>query len=79
MAGLAKAEMGVEALDVLADRAYFSGEEVLACEQAGITPYMPRPLTSGAKAEGRFGKQDFVYSPGDDSIAAPPASGSSAT
>ena len=22
---------------------------------------MPKPLTSGAKAEGRFGKQDFVY------------------
>lgn len=23
-------------------------------------------MTSGAKAEGRFGKQDFVYKPGDD-------------
>jgi hypothetical protein len=46
---------------VLADRGYFDGEEVLACEGIGITPYVPKPLTSGSKAKGRFGKQDFVY------------------
>jgi transposase len=61
MAGQAKAAMGVDALDVLADRGYFSGEEVLACEPLGVTPYVPKPLTSSAKAEGRFGKQDFIY------------------
>ena len=66
MAGQAKAAMGVEALDVLADRGYFSGEEVLACEPLGVTPYVPKPLTSGAKAKGRFGKQDFVYRAEDD-------------
>ena len=38
MAGQAKAAMGVEALDVLADRGYFKGEEVLACEPLGVTP-----------------------------------------
>lgn len=42
-------------------RGYFSGEEILACERAGVTPYVPKPLTSGAKADRRFGKQDFVY------------------
>ena len=41
--------MGVEALDVLADRGYFKGEEVLACEPLGVTPYVPKPLTSGSK------------------------------
>lgn len=61
MAQQAKAATGAENLSVLADRGYFSGEEILACEQAGVTPYMPRPLTSGAKADGRFGKEDFVY------------------
>jgi len=66
MAGQAKTEMGAPALDVLADRGYFSGEEILACEPIGVTPYMPRPLTSGAKADSRFGKQDFVYIPQDD-------------
>jgi transposase len=61
MAGQAKAAMGTDTLDVLADRGYFSGEEVLACEPLGVTPYVPKPLTSGSKAKGRFGKQDFVY------------------
>jgi len=57
----AKDAMGLERLDVLADRGYFSGEEILACEAIGVTPYVPKPLTSGAKADGRFGKQDFAY------------------
>ena len=49
------------ALTVLADRGYFSGEQILACEQAGITALVPKPLTSGSKADGRFDKRDFVY------------------
>jgi transposase len=66
MAGQAKAAMAADDLEVLADRGYFSGEQVLACEQLGVTPYVPRPLTSGAKAHGRFGKQDFVYVPDEN-------------
>ena len=57
----AKAVLEADALDVVADRGYFNGEEILACEEAGITVTLPKPMTSGAKAEGRFGKQDFVY------------------
>ena len=66
IAGQAKAAMELQALDVLADRGYFDGEEVLACEGIGVTPYVPKPLTSGSKAKGRFGKQDFVYLADDD-------------
>ncbi len=66
MAAQAKDAMGVETLDALADRGYFSGEEILACEAMGVTSYVPKPLTSGAKANGRFGKQDFVYLPDQD-------------
>ena len=51
---------------MLADRGYFDGEEVLACEAIGVMPYVPKPLTSGSKAKGRFGKQDFVYLADDD-------------
>ena len=51
---------------MLADRGYFSGEEILACEALGATPFVPKTLTSGAKANGRFGKQDFVYLPDQD-------------
>ena len=61
MAKEAKATLGVENLDAVADRGYFSSEEILACENAGITVTLPKPMTSNSKAEGRFGKQDFRY------------------
>ena len=62
----AKATLGVEKLDAVADRGYFDSEEILACENAGITVTLPKPMTSNAKAEGRFGKQDFRYVAGED-------------
>ena len=65
------AETGADGLTVLADRGYFSGEEVVACEVAGITSIVPKPLTLGAKADGRFGKQDFVYQPETDTYRCP--------
>jgi transposase len=61
MAKATKATLEATTLDVIADRGYFSGEEILACDQAGITVTLPKPMTSNAKAEGRFGKQDFRY------------------
>jgi transposase len=61
-----KATLQTDALEAVADRGYFNGEEILACDQAGITVTLPKPLTSGAKSEGRFGKQDFVYLPEED-------------
>ncbi len=61
MAKQTKAALETEALDVVTDRGYFKGEEILACDEAGITVTLPKPLTSGIKAKGRFGKQDFVY------------------
>jgi transposase len=42
-----------------------------AIRNAGITAYVPKPLTSGAKADGRFGKQDFVYMPDRDEYRCP--------
>jgi transposase len=62
----AKATLQTDTLEAVADRGYFSGEEILACEQAGITVTLPKPMTSGAKSDGRFGKQDFVYLPEED-------------
>jgi transposase len=62
----AKAVLKVEKLEAVADRGYFNGAEILACEQAGIAVTLPKPMTSGAKSEGRFGKQDLVYLPDED-------------
>jgi transposase len=66
VAAQARTEMGVETLDAVADRGYYEGEEIKACEESGITVTLPKPQTSGAKAAGRFGKQDFVYIAADD-------------
>jgi transposase len=66
MAKAAKVTLEVEKLDAVADRGYFSGEEILACENAGIAVTLPKPMTSNSKAEGRFGKQDFRYVADED-------------
>jgi transposase len=71
MANHARAAMGTEELTVIADRGYFSGDEILACDQAGITPFVPKPLNSNSKAEGRFGKPDFIYIASDDEYRCP--------
>src|SRR5260221_3321254 len=67
----AKATLEKHSLDVVADRGYFSGEEILACAEAGITVTLPKPMTSNAKAEGRFGKQDFRYLAEEDVYVCP--------
>ncbi len=61
MSQKAKTEMGTDTLDVVADRGYFDSQEILACSRAGITVTLPKPQTSGAKAKGRFVRQDFRY------------------
>jgi hypothetical protein len=66
MAKEAKATLDVARLDAVADRGYFSSEEILACEDAGITVTLPKPMTSGMMAKGRFGKQDFRYAAKED-------------
>ena len=66
MAEAAKAALHSDNLEVVADRGYFKGEEILACENAGVAVTLPKPQTSGAKSKGRFGKQDFVYLPAED-------------
>src|ERR1700756_2820798 len=66
-----KAALGVEKLDAVADRGYFNSEEIRACEEAGITVTLPKPMTSNAKAEGRFGKQDFRYVADEDIYVCP--------
>ena len=48
-------------LKVVADRGYYKGEEILACEQSGITTFLPKPQTSGNQAKGLFGRRDFIY------------------
>jgi len=71
MAQQAKAAMATVELSVVADRGYFKGEEILACDEAGITTYLPKPQTSGSLSRGLFGKRDFIYIPEDDEYRCP--------
>jgi hypothetical protein len=50
----AKAVLEVETLEAVADRGYWDREEILACDQAGVTVTLPKPMTSSAKFKGRF-------------------------
>jgi len=71
MAEQSRDALKADELEVVADRGYYKGEEIVACEEAGITVFVPKPMTSGAKAEGRFGKQDFAYLAGEDVYVCP--------
>jgi transposase len=71
MARQAKEAIGVEALEVVADRGYFRGEEILACDAERITTFLPKPQTSGSMKKGMFSKRDFIYHPEDDEYTCP--------
>jgi hypothetical protein len=58
MAKETKAALERTNLDVIADRGYFSSEEILECDEAGITVTLPKPMIWNPK---HFGKQDFRY------------------
>jgi transposase len=61
MANQARDAIGTKKVTVLADRGYFTGEQIRQCDEVGITALVPKPLTSNAKFEGRFDKRDFIY------------------
>jgi transposase len=57
----ARDAMGKRTLKAIADRGYYSGPGLKACEDAGVAALVPKPMTSNARAEGRFDKTDFIY------------------
>ncbi len=71
MAAAAGEAMGKKKLQAVADRGYYSGPQIKACHDAGIAAVLPKPMTSNAKAEGRFDKSDFIYIARDDEYQCP--------
>ena len=71
MAKQARDASGVSDLNVVADRGYFKGEEILACHEAGITPYLPKPKTSPNQAKGMYPREAFRYLPESNAYRCP--------
>jgi transposase len=71
MAQKAREAIGSKKLKALADRGYFSGPQILDCEEHGITPLVPKTMTSNNRARGLFDKRDFHYLPQKDEYRCP--------
>jgi transposase len=71
MAKQAKSALGADELSVVADRGYFKSDEIRDCEEAGITTYVPKPLTSPNRAKGHFGRDAFRYIAEDNEYECP--------
>ena len=61
MASKAQEGLGRKGIGVIADRGYYKGTEILDAEKAGVQTFIPKPMTSVSKAQGRFSKADFVF------------------
>jgi len=71
MAIQAKKALHVDKLTAVADRGYYSGEEIKSCGEANIEVYLPKSETSNNQAKGLFGKRDFIYKSEDDEYECP--------
>jgi len=71
MAKLAREAIGRKSLTALADRGYYSGPQIRDCQLGGMTPLVPKTVTSGARADGRFDKRDFLYNKKRDEYRCP--------
>lgn len=71
MARQARNVLGHDVLDVVADRGYYNGEEIRACDQAGIDAYLPKPKTSNNRARGLFDRSAFKYFEDSDEYECP--------
>jgi hypothetical protein len=60
-ANAARENLGVDHIDVVADRGYYKTEDIEDCEAAGVTPYVPKPLRGSAVKNGFFTKEQFHY------------------
>jgi transposase len=71
MAQAAQEAMGKRRLRAVADRGYYSALQIKDCADSAIAAILPKPTTSGAKADGRFDRSDFIYIAKDDEYQCP--------
>ena len=71
MATAAKLVLEQETLIATADRGYSSSAQVKACDENGITVYLPKVKTSANEKLGLFTKDDFHYDNQNDTYICP--------
>lgn len=71
MALQAKHVLQADALEVTADKGYYNEQQILACQQAQLTCYIPAPQHNGGQPSGIFSKKDFIYHPALDGYRCP--------
>lgn len=65
ISGHVREAMGGKTIEVLADKGYFSSEEIAACEEVGIAVRVPRPQTSGSDRHHRLPRCQPVLQEGE--------------
>src|SRR5271169_990127 len=71
MALKAQEATGCVEITALADRGYFNGEQVLACEGAGVLPCVPKTLWPSHAERGFFTRQNFIFDAENDHYTCP--------
>jgi transposase len=69
MACGAKEVLGVQQVEVVADKGYYGSSEVKKCEEAGITVYMAR--RKAGRQGGVYSKDEFTYKSDEDVYVCP--------
>ena len=67
----AREVLGVETIDVVADRGYFKIEDIEACEKTGCVPHVAKPQRGSSVREGLFRKDEFRYHAGLNAYVCP--------
>lgn len=67
----ARENLGVDAIEAVADRGYFKIEDIEGCEANGVAPFVPKPDRSPARRRGHFPKSAFRYDSGSDAYICP--------
>lgn len=71
MATTAMQVLGVQTLEVVADKGYYSGEEIKKCEDRGIVTYIPKADVSSKLKKELFTKEQFRYDAVTDTYMCP--------
>ena len=71
MSKKARESTGIENLKVIADRGYYNMEEIKTTVDEGMTPYVPKSLTSSNRKRGLYDRRDFIYVEADDEYKCP--------